>query len=133
MNSRESQSREAEDASPRDVAEDELSPESAARHDLDAPEARESSRRSTRAKFLDDLPDHPDLSPLIDAFENGNYAQLRELARALEQRSPESEVLDDALDLVARTAPDPIAKSLLLLSCAFFILLVIWVYFIHVH
>lgn len=100
--------------------------------DLDAP-VQLPEHHGKRAAFLEDVPDVPELSELVAAFSSGNYARLRRLVRELEARETDPETLDYAHDLVDRTEADPIAKTLLWLSGAFFILIVIWVYFIHVH
>jgi hypothetical protein len=84
-----------------------------------------------RAAFLDDFPDHPELTPLIRAFEVGNYAALRKLEASLRERCHEPETLDLARELVERTDPDPTAKRLLLLATGFFLFIVVWVYLNH--
>lgn len=91
------------------------------------------SRDPRRPAFIDELPESELLEPLVAAFVAGNYAQLRELARTLAKETSDSEILEAARELVARTEPDPVSKKLLGLSILFFVLVVGWVYFYHVH
>jgi len=86
-----------------------------------------------RAAFLAELPDLPELRPLVAAFTAGNYARLRQLATDLEESCQDPELLSLADELVARTEPDPTAKKLLWLAIGFFLFILSWVYFGHAH
>jgi hypothetical protein len=92
----------------------------------DAPD--EAHRPIERAAFLDDFPPDPDLLPLVEAFQSGHYARLRELYAALRTRSKDPETLELARELVERTHADPTATKLLLLSIGFFLFILTWVY-----
>lgn len=101
-------------------------------HDGDGDESGDSSAADPRrAAFLDDLPDSPELQPLIAAFVAGNYAVLREQELALRAQSKDPDVLAAARELVERTEPDPLSKALLGFAVLFFLFLVAWVYLHH--
>lgn len=108
------------------------------RDDVDRADAEDvagddADRDPRRAEFLEDLPDVPELRPLIDAFTEGNYARLRSLERDLRSTSTDPELLALARELVERTEPDPLAKKLLGLAILFFLFIAAWVYLHHVH
>lgn len=71
--------------------------------------------RSAAPAFARDFPADPELEELTDAFESGDYRRVREEGRALASRA-EGAVKEAALELVRRTAPDPLAKWLFLLA-----------------
>lgn len=91
------------------------------------------TRDPRRPAFLDELPESELLEPLVAAFVAGNYGRLRELADALAKQTNDSEILEAARELVARTEPDPLSKKLLGLSILFFVFVVGWVYLYHAH
>lgn len=91
------------------------------------------SRDPRRASFLDDLPDRAELRPLVEAFVDGNYAELRGLERELKKSTNDTELLAVARELVERTEPDPLSKKLLALSVVFFLFIVGWVYLHNAH
>lgn len=93
----------------------------------------ESARPPRRARFLDDLPSDPQIEPIIEAFEAGNYARVHELATELLARSEDEDVRRAARELERRTEPDPLGRALLLMSIGLFILVVIWTYSSHGH
>lgn len=101
--------------------------------DSDNAAGDDAEREPRRAEFLEDLPDAPELQPLIDAFAEGNYARLRSLERELRSTTSDPELLALARELVERTEPDPLAKKLLGLSILFFLLIVGWVYLHNAH
>jgi hypothetical protein len=73
-------------------------------------------------------PSHPELLELLRAFQNGNYAKVREEAPQLAERSEDPEVQWAARDLRARLEPDPLAVRLLLISGILLLFLAIWFY-----
>ena len=83
--------------------------------------------RERRAPFVLDLPDDPALRPLIDAFERGDFAEVRKLAPVLE-RSTNPDVRRAASNLLARTRPDPLLLLLLAVSVGLFGFLTAWAY-----
>jgi hypothetical protein len=100
---------------------------------LDAGSPNDSDRDPRRAAFLDDLPDTPELRPLIAAFVAGDYARLRLLEQSLSGQTGDIEVLSAARELVERTEPDPLSVRLLWMSVLFFLFIVGWVYLHHAH
>jgi hypothetical protein len=110
-----------------DEVDDELDDEAGDEADDEADDARE----TRRAAFLDDLPDAEELKPLIAAFVDGNYALLRQCEQALAKQTTDPEILAAARELVERTEPDPLSKSLLGISVVFFLFIVGWVYLHH--
>lgn len=91
------------------------------------------SRDPCRAPFLDELPEAPELEPLIAAFAAGNYARVRQLARSLEGPSTAVEVRDAARELVRRTEPDRVVVVLFVLAFALFIFVAAWSILGHAH
>ncbi|MCA9641643.1 MAG: hypothetical protein H6718_09465 [Polyangiaceae bacterium] len=67
-----------------------------------------------RPRFLLDFPEDPELERLIEAFELGNYHQVRELAPNLIEHGKSPEVRSAARELRRRIEPDPLLKYLLL-------------------
>lgn len=74
-------------------------------------------------RFLSELPPDPELQQITRAFEAGNYAQVRRLAREL--RSSDPEVQAAAQALLARTRPHPLILFLLALA-GLILLLISW-------
>ena len=81
-----------------------------------------------RPAFLLDFPDDPELEPLIQAFEAGNFKAVRVGAPELAARTPDAKVRAAALELKRRTDPDPLLIVLLAMCIGLFFFLVIWVY-----
>ena len=84
-----------------------------------------------RPAFLLDFPQHPDLEPLIRAFELGNYALVREDAPRLVERADDAEVKAAASELLRRIEPDPLVKFMLAVAVALFCAVVGYVYLSH--
>jgi hypothetical protein len=77
--------------------------------------------------FARDFPEDPDLALLVRAFEDGNFAHVRQEAPKLAARATDTKVKDAAALLVARTEADPLAKVLLALTLALLVgLTVFW-------
>jgi len=72
-----------------------------------------SSRAPHRARFLETLPPHPELTALAEAFERGNYARVRAEAPRLVETAEDEAVRDGARELLRRLEPDPLMKLLL--------------------
>jgi hypothetical protein len=73
---------------------------------------------------LAELPKHPDLDPIVAAFDAGDYRRVREQAPKLAAREDlDADVRAAAKELVERTEPDPIARWLLVLTLALLALL----------
>lgn len=89
--------------------------------------------RGPRATFARDFPRHDALDALVDAFEAGDYATVREEAPRLAERTDDPEVRRAALELRARLEPDPLAKNILLGSALLLAFLVAWFYTHRVH
>lgn len=81
-----------------------------------------------RAEFLLDFPRDPSLEPVIEAFELGNFAAVRRLAPELSTEHAEPNVRRAALELLARTRPDPLLVLLLGAAVALFAFLSAWAY-----
>ncbi|MFC1642987.1 hypothetical protein ACFL5O_09950, partial [Myxococcota bacterium] len=71
--------------------------------------------------FTQGFPDDPQLAPLVDAFERGDYALVRRDAERLARNAADPAVREAASDLRRRLDPDPLAK--LVLGVAFGLLL----------
>jgi hypothetical protein len=74
------------------------------------------------------MPRDPELEVLIDAFERGDYAHVREHAESLAANTSDPEVAAAARDLRRRIDPDPLTLYLLAASVALLVFLVIWAY-----
>jgi hypothetical protein len=79
-----------------------------------------------RPSFASAFPVSPELDTLVEAFARGDYARVRAEAPKLEIASEEQAVRAAARTLVERTAPDPLAVKLLLLTGALLVLLTGW-------
>lgn len=89
---------------------------------------QEPSAGPLRARFLADLPDHPELQKLADAFERGNYAFVRRQAPVLIEQVDDDAVRNAARDLLKRIEPDPLAKYLLALAILLLVIVTAFVY-----
>ena len=69
--------------------------------------------RNVRPPFARDYPKGPEIDALLERFEAGDYAGVREHAKKLEGHDNE-ETRRAARDLVARTEPDPAMRWLFL-------------------
>jgi len=84
-----------------------------------------------RPRFLLEFPADPELEQLIAAFENGNYARVRELAPKLMEHAETVEVRQAAAEIRRRIEPDPLLKYLLLASSLLLVVLVWYAYTKH--
>ena len=64
-----------------------------------------------RPPFAQDYP--PELDELVEAFERGNYASVRQGTDKLSRESTDTKVKAAAADLRSRTEADPMQKVLL--------------------
>ena len=76
-----------------------------------------------RQTFARDFPRTPALDALVDAFERGDYAHVRDEGRKLAASADDEGVRRAARTLVARTSPDPLALWLLVLAGALLVVL----------
>jgi len=83
-------------------------------------------------EFLEEFPDSPLLTPIVEAFARGDYRSVRSLTEAL-PASTEPELRTLALGLVARTRPDPLTRLLFVLACALFVFVAVWSMLGHGH
>jgi hypothetical protein len=72
-----------------------------------------------RPLFANDFPRVPELDAIVGAFSRGDYARVRKDAEDLAESAQSESVRQAARTLVSRTAPDPLAVWLLVLSAAF--------------
>jgi hypothetical protein len=86
------------------------------------------ARGEERPRFLLEFPHDPELEPLIEAFEAGNYARVRERAPAVLKNSSDPAVQRAAAELLERIEPDPLVKLLLGVAIGLFLFIVVWVY-----
>lgn len=86
-----------------------------------------------RPFFLLRFPKHPELEPLIQAFESGNYARVRRDAPALAERTDDPAVRQAAIELRRRIDPDPLYKYLLAASVVLLAFLTAYAYLGHAH
>jgi len=103
---------------------------SADRAQDDAPDGRPqlNALGEERPRFLLSFPHDPELEPLIAAFEEGNFAQVRREAPLLARRTRDEAVRRAALELRRRIDPDPLLVVLLLFALSLFAFLVAWIY-----
>ena len=81
-----------------------------------------------RPRFLLDFPEDPGLERLIEAFERGDYAFVRQHAEKVAAAAENPDVREAALELRRRIEPDPLAKYLLAASVCLLVFLAIWAY-----
>lgn len=84
-----------------------------------------------RPLFVLGFPHDPELDRLVQAFELGNYAYVREHAAKLAEQSTNDDVRAAAGELARRIEPDPLIKILLGLSVALLVAITIWAYKTH--
>ena len=89
--------------------------------------------RGPRATFARDFPRDAALDELLAAFEEGNYAKVRDEAPKLAESTSDPDVKRAALELRARLEPDPLAKNILLGSALLLAFLIVWFYTHRVH
>ena len=75
--------------------------------------------------FARAYPRDPELDALVDAFEAGNYARVREGAERLAGSAERDEVRRAARDLRRRVDPDPLMIYLLLAATALLVVLAV--------
>lgn len=80
--------------------------------------------------FAQTYPRHEKLDALLDAFERGNYALVREDAAKLLSSTNDAAVRLATEDLLRRLEPDPLARYLLGTSTLLLVFFSIW-YFTH--
>ena len=85
-----------------------------------------------RAPFLDAFPSDPELDLLVVAFEEGNYALVRERAPRLADSTDREDVRRAAAELRRRIDPDPLTLYLLLAALALLAFFSVW-YWTHKH
>jgi hypothetical protein len=90
------------------------------------PNRTEPERGAERPLFAADFPRDQELDALVEAFEAGNFARVREAAPRLAASTPDAKVKDAANVLLARTRPDPLATLLLIVSALLLVLLSAW-------
>ncbi|EYF04037.1 hypothetical protein [Chondromyces apiculatus] len=82
--------------------------------------------------FARRYPADPELDRLVEVFERGDYASVREAAARLAAGDAPEEVRLAAADLRRRVDPDPLAVTLLLAAVALLVFLSGW-YWSHAH
>jgi hypothetical protein len=81
-----------------------------------------------RPHFVTQLPKHPALDALVDAFERGDFGYVRAQAPALLSSATEPDVKQAITELRRRIDPDPTVKLLLALAVLTFGFLAAWAY-----
>lgn len=108
---------------------DEPTPEAkVAATDEVAARPRLNARGEERPRFLLEFPHDPALEPLIEAFEAGDYARVREQAPRLARSATDPEVRRAAEELRARIEPDKLVVLLLAVAIGLFLFIAVWVY-----
>lgn len=116
----------------KDPAEDEAGPPPS-----DAPKSGETRHGVApgagrlRLAFASHYPASEELDALLDAFEAGNYARVREGAPTLAQRTEDPEIARAARDLASRLSPDPLAVRMLMGAGLLLLFLIYWFYTDH--
>jgi hypothetical protein len=82
--------------------------------------------RDDRPPFARGFPADPELDRLLEAFERGDYAAIRDGAPKLEKDAAAEDVRRAAGELLRRTRPDPLAVMLLLGAIGLLVFLSIW-------
>lgn len=97
----------------------------------DAPEPRRApldANGNERPVFLLDFPEDPELERLVQAFEAGNYAEVRKSAPGVAERARTPEIRAAALELRRRIDPDPLSFYIVLISAVLLLFLAVWAY-----
>lgn len=79
-----------------------------------------------RPAFTRDFPRDAALDALVRAFEDGNFARVREEAPALARSTNDPAIKQAAETLRARIEPDPIARLMLVLTAVLLVALSAW-------
>ena len=92
------------------------------------PEVSQESARAPqrRLRFSAAYPVDPDLDRLLLAFEEGNYARVRDDAPGVAGRTKDPAVAAAAKDLLSRLSPDPLAVRMLVGAGLLLLFLVYW-------
>jgi hypothetical protein len=85
-----------------------------------------------RPAFTKSFPRDPALDRLVDLFEQGNYAKVREDAPAVLAASEDAAVRDAVKEILRRLEPDPLAVGLVVTTLALLVILAGW-YWTHPH
>ena len=86
-----------------------------------------SGRQGRRAAgFAKDFPEDPELDALLQAFDAGDFARVRDEGAKLRASSKDETVKWAVEALVARTKPDPLAAMLLGLTAVLLVVLSAW-------
>ena len=99
-----------------------------------APPPRKTAARADRnaaassPAFARAFPDDPAVRELVEAFERGEFALVRERAPKLAETTTDPAVAAAARELRRRLDPDPLAVKLLLAAVALLIFLSAWAY-----
>ena len=84
--------------------------------------------KTRRLTFMSSYPKTAELDILCDAFVEGDYAKVRELAPNLIKQKENADLAKAAQDLVNRTEPDPLMRWLLIITGTLLFFLVYWFY-----
>ena len=82
--------------------------------------------RGRRPAFAADFPRDTELDALVEAFDQGDFARVRDGAARIASSGSDDAVKRAAGVLLARTRPDPLATLLLALSALLLVLLSAW-------
>jgi len=96
------------------------------------PSARGGAKSESGPAFARDFPADPELQKLVAAFDEGNYALVREEAPRLAKSTPDDDVRRSARELRRRLDPDPTAVYLLAIASILLVFLACW-YWMHPH
>ena len=80
--------------------------------------------------FAQKYPRHEELDALLETFEKGNYARVREGAQKILLTTKEPAVRRATEDLLSRLEPDPLARYMLGAASLLLVFFSIW-YFTH--
>lgn len=89
-------------------------------------------RGNERPSFLLNFPEDPELERMIAAFEAGNYAEVRRLSAGVVEGAKDPEVRAAALELRRRIDPDSLSVSIVAISVALLLFLLVWAYTVQV-
>ena len=94
-----------------------------------APRSDSTARPFDVPAFALGFPDDPALWELVEAFERGNYALVRQRAPQLARSTDNPLVAAAGADLRRRLDPDPLAMRMLLGAAVLLVVLTAWAYY----
>lgn len=121
----------ADPSSPADRAEEAEEASDEREHEAEHKAEHKGGEGRRRLRFAAHYPEDPALDALVDAFEAGDYARVREEGPTLAKSAEDPAVSRAARDLVSRLSPDPLAVRMLVGAGLLLAFLIYWFYSDH--